>query len=395
MLNWINFLHLYQPPLQNEHIFHEVARDSYFEIAKFFDTYDGLKLTMNISGSLLEQLIGYQYDKLLDDFSRAFAAGEIELVGSAMYHPILPLLPESEIERQILLDERIKRQIFGGRYVRRGFYLPEMAYSDKVVKVLDSMGFVWIILDEISFQGKLDSFDKQKVYKIKDSNLKVIFRDRTISDVFVPSKVKEISDGAGGLDLNVITATDGELYGHHHQDFYDKTREALMDGNVRSLQVSQFIEEFGKGRLQEIVPVDSSWESQEEELESGVPFAYWYLPENSIQVELWGFADFAIRVIEKCKDDEKYDIARGLLDKALSSCHFWAASGRKSVVWRDVIWNPDAIERGNLLFVQSVRSLSRIPLPERMEAENRFLEITRLIWSEHWHKFYNVENDGK
>ena len=199
MLNWINFLHLYQPPRQNEYIFHKVARESYFEIARFFDQYDGLNLTMNISGSLLEQLVEYRYDKLLEDFRRAFANGEIELAGSAMYHPILPLLPESEIERQILLDENIKKQIFGSEYFRQGFYLPEMAYSKKAAEVLDKMGFKWIILDEISYNGKLGSFDKEKVYKIKGLNIKVIFRDRNISNRFVPEKIKRSPTGQAGL----------------------------------------------------------------------------------------------------------------------------------------------------------------------------------------------------
>ncbi|MFA6897368.1 MAG: hypothetical protein WCQ96_03725 [Patescibacteria group bacterium] len=388
MLNWINFLHLYQPPRQNEYIFHKVARESYFEIAKFFDRYDGLNLTMNISGSLLEQLVEYQYDKLLEDFRRAFASGEMELAGSAMYHPILPLLPESEIERQILLDENIKKQIFGSEYSRQGFYLPEMAYSKKTAEVLDKMGFKWIILDEISYSGKLGSFDKEKVYKIKGLNIKVIFRDRDISNRFVPEKIKEISDGAGGNDLNIITATDGELYGHRHRDFYEKTRAAFEDGNIKSLKVSDFIKAFGEEDPEEVEPVVSNWESTEDELANNIPFSYWDLPENEIQKKLRSFADFVIEELAGYKNDEKYDIARELLDMALSSCHLWAASGKKSAVWEDVIWNPDIIESGNLLLVQSVRSIVRMNTQKRMEAENRYLEIERLIWSEHWNKFY-------
>lgn len=392
MLNWVNFLHLYQPPAQEEHIFHEVARQSYFEIAKFFDLYDGLKLTMNLSGSLLEQLIEYRYDHLLQDFVQAFNNGELELAGSAMYHAILPLLPEKEIERQILLDENIKKQIFGEDYVRKGFYFPEMAYSRKVAEVLDGMGFKWIILDEISFNGKPDSFDKEKVYRIKGLNLKVIFRNRKVSDYFVPEKINEISEELQKKDVNVITATDGELYGHHHQDFYNKTKEAFTDGNVRSWKVSDFINEIGKGDLQEIDPIDSNWESKEEDIDKGIPFAYWDFPENQIQEKLWSFAYFAIGEVESRRGDENYDIARRLLDKALSSCHFWAASGMKAVIWKETIWNPDSIERGLLFFVRSVRSLRHMDVEKRMEAENRFLEINRLIWDRHWNYFYTKED---
>lgn len=389
MLNWINFLHIYQPPRQNERVFQKVVQESYLEIAKFFDLYDGVRLTMNASGSLLEQLIEYRYDELLGDFRKAFDAGEIELAGSAMYHPILPLLPDGEIERQILLDEKIKREIFGTGYKRRGFYLPEMAYSRRVGEILDKMGFEWIILDEISYDGRLDSLDKEKVYRIKGLKLKVVFRDRKISDSFVPEKIKNISKELRGKDCNIITATDGEIYGHHHKDFYAKTREVFTDASIRSMKVSQLMETFADSDLKEADPIPSNWESTREELEKNIPFSYWSHPDNILQKKLWDFAAFVIAQVEDCRQDKQYDIARASLDKGLSSCHFWAASGKKSTVWKETIWNPDMIESGSLFLVRALRSLTDLDKSARMEGEKRFLEITRLIWQLHWSEFYD------
>ncbi len=390
MLNWANFLHIYQPPEQDENIFHQVARESYFEIAKFFDVYDGINLTMNISGALLEQLVEYQYDALIDNFVKAFLNGEIEMAGSAMYHPILPLLPAKEIERQIILDEKIKKQIFGNEYQRRGFYLPEMAYSREVAEILDSMGFEWIILDEISFAGKLGKLEKGKVYKIKGLKLKVVFRDRMISDNFVPEKIKEMSDNLGNQDRYIITATDGELYGHHHHNFYDKTKAVFADGNIKSWKMSEFIKKFRDENLEEVEPVPSNWESKEEEIVQGNPFAYWNHSQNEIHKELWDFANFVIGEMEKSQDDQNYATARNFLDKGLSSCHFWAASGKKSAVWGELIWNPDVVERGSLFLIRAIRSLVHIETEKRMEAENKFLRITELVWKAHWNKFYNA-----
>lgn len=388
MINWINFLHIYQPPQQEEYIFHKVARESYFEIVKFFDLYDDLRLTMNISGSLLEQLVFYRYDKLLEDFRKAFLAGEMELTGSAMYHPILPLLPESEIERQILLDEKMKKQIFGDGYERRGFYLPEMAYSKKVAQVLERMGFEWIILDEISYRGSLDVCDTGKIYKMRDSDLKVIFRSRAISDAFVPEKISELSAEKREEELNIITATDGELYGHRHHDFYDKTRRAVEDGNVRAWKVSDFIKSFDGVGLEEVEPVSSCWESREEDIKAGVPFPYWSETTNEIQKELWSFADFVCAAVEDSRQDFNYKVARDFADRGLSSCHFWAASGKRSFVWKDLIWNPDTIERGNMFFIKAIRSLSVMDVSQRMEAEKKFLKIAQLVWECHWNRFY-------
>jgi len=389
MINWINFLHIYQPPKQNEYIFHQVARESYFEIAKFFDEYDGLKLTMNLSGSLLEQFIAYRYDRLLEDFARAFKSGELELVGSAMYHPILPLLSDAEIERQILADERIKKSVFGASYARHGFYLPEMAYSRRVAELLDRMGFEWIILDEISLTGKLDGLDRNKAYRIKGLRLKAVFRDREISNQFVPEKIRELSERLKGQDSSVVTATDGELYGHRHQDFYNKTKEAFTDSNIRSLQVSEFVARCGENGLDEIDPVTSCWEATEADLACGNPFPYWDDADNVIQQKLGDFGRFAAALVEENCGDENHQVAQGLLDQGVASCHLWAASGKRSAVWKDLIWNPDIIENGNLFFIKAVRSLRELETQKRMEAETRFLEITGLIWEFHWNKFYN------
>ncbi len=391
MINWVNFMHLYQPPGQEADIFHQVARESYFEIAKFFDRFDRLNLTMNLSGSLLEQFVYYHYDTLLEDFRRAFEAGEMELVGSAMYHPILPLLSPEEIQRQILLDDKIKRSIFGERYVRSGFYFPEMAYSRKAADVVERLGFKWMLLDEISGTGRLGSVDTGRIYKLRGSELRILFRDRVLSSSFVPEMLMDVSEETAG-GRNIITATDGELYGHHHRDFYAKTRQVADDRNIHSWKASEFIAMFGKGELLEIEPVSSSWESHEEELERGVAYPFWQDPDNGIQRRLWEFMDFVLETVEMSRKDPNYPIARAFADKGVSSCHFWAASGMEAPVFGELIWNPDAVERGNTFLIRSVRSLADLPSARRLEGERRFREISELIWGLHWKKFYEMED---
>lgn len=386
MLNWINFLHLYQPPEQDGHIFHQVTRESYAELARLFDRFGRLETTMNLSGSLLEQLAGYGYDGVLDDFRQAFDAGKLELVASAMYHPLLPLLPLGEIERQILLDEEIKSRIFGEGYTRQGFYLPEMAYSRPVAELLEKMGFKWIILDEVSAAGKLGSCDTGKPYRIKGLEMKVIFRDRKISSTFVPETIDSMPRSSGE-ERNIVTATDGELYGHRHRDFYGKIQAVLTDERIRTYRVNDFLSRSGE-ELEEIEPVDSSWESQDEELAAGIPFALWKDPSDEIQLRLWELADIAIKVVEERRQDRNHAIARGLLDRGLSSCHFWAAAGRISFSWKELVWNPDVVERGNSFLIRSVRSLVSLETSKRLEAEAKSRAVSELLWRRHWEEFH-------
>src|SRR6185295_17930864 len=112
------------------------------------------RLTININGILCELLEKYGGQDVLDNIKKLLKSGVIELTGSAKYHAFLPLLPESEIERQILLNETTLKKYFGTAWKKSGFFSPEMAYSKKVARVAASLGYKWIIVDELAFPEK-------------------------------------------------------------------------------------------------------------------------------------------------------------------------------------------------------------------------------------------------
>src|SRR3989344_9509920 len=100
MIYWVNFLHIYQPPGQDPRVLKRVVEESYLTIINLFHAYPLIKITLNVSGSLLEALDGEkEYDGLLLELKNLVQGGRVELVGSAMYHPILSLLPKDEIVR--------------------------------------------------------------------------------------------------------------------------------------------------------------------------------------------------------------------------------------------------------------------------------------------------------
>ncbi len=94
--------------------------------------------------------------------------------------------------------------------------MPEMAYSIKVAKIIKQLGYEWIILDEISGAGELDTLDCRKTYIDSNSELKVIFRQRQYSQSYVPKLLFEM--GPNEKKTAIVTATDAELYGLHHND---------------------------------------------------------------------------------------------------------------------------------------------------------------------------------
>jgi alpha-amylase/alpha-mannosidase (GH57 family) len=386
MLTWINFLHLYQPPHQNKFIFEKVANESYRKIVKFLSSYKNIRFTLNVSGSLLEQFRLYEMDDVIKGLQKAARDGKIEFTGSAMFHPILPLLNEYEIKRQIELNDGISKELLGDIYNPRGFFLPEMCYSKKVAEIVKSMGFEWIILDEISFNGKLSSVDYSRIYEIKNIGLRVIFRNRAVSNSFVPETINKIAEENIEREMTIITATDGELYGHHHWDVERHLEKIFSNKSIRTLKISDFIGKLGD--FEEIDPVDSCWESTERDLKKRVPYYFWNDPGNKLHKIIWKLAKYSMELVESRKNDQNYDIARNFLDRGLTSCTFWSASGRKSFVWKNTIWNPDMIEGGSLNLIRAVRSLEKISTDKRTKAEKMFLDIVKNIWQSHWEKYY-------
>ncbi|MCK5332284.1 polysaccharide deacetylase family protein [Candidatus Parcubacteria bacterium] len=384
MITWINFLHLYQPPHQNGFVFGKIVDESYRRIVRILNLDDDVNFTMNVSGSLLEQLDFYQKNDVINGLKKAYNDGKIELVSSAMYHPILPLLDRNEVKRQINLNNEILKKYFGADLKLKGFYMPEMCYSREVAEVVKEVGFQWIILDEISKNGKLGQGDIEKVFEIENLGLKIVFRNRKISDSFVPQKINEISGDQE--DRVVITATDGELYGHHHWDLERHLEENFANRNIKRLKISDYIEQFKD--LEKIDPVDSCWESSVEDLKNNIPYSFWYDPQNKLQKMLWDLALFSINTVEENQKDKGYEIARSLVDRGLTSCTFWSASGKRSFIWQDVIWNPDMIESGALNLVRAIRSLEKLDTKKRIKAEKMFLNIIENIWSSHWKKHY-------
>lgn len=188
MLYWVNFLHIYQPPNQDLQTLRDVASQSYRLILRLLEKYPKFCVTLNISGSLLEQMEADEFRDVIDGFKKNVGEGRIELVGSAMYHPILTLLPADEIERQIRLHEKICKKVFGDLYNPKGFFIPEMAYGEEVGKVIKNFGFSWIILDEAHGGGNPDPEVK---YEIEGLGLGVIFRNRKFSKSFPPEYILE------------------------------------------------------------------------------------------------------------------------------------------------------------------------------------------------------------
>lgn len=390
MIYWAQVFHFYQPPTQSLSVLHKICDESYRPLLRVLLRYPHAKVTVNINGVLTEMLHDCGHDDIIDGLSQLAKRGQIEFTGSGKYHPILPLIPRREIDRQIQLNLRTNRRFFGKVYVPQGFFSPEMCYSKEIVSPILNSGHQWIILSGIACPN---SWPVNISHYVEHNNkrLAVFFRDDIVSNrisfqALGPSQFLENLRQIKGneKEMYVVTAMDAETFGHHikhweelflaevyrqiepsERTFTSQKQAAVLaprhdlscEGakiahEVQAVTVSQLVELFPVGEA--IEPKPSSWSTSDEDFAAGNPYPLWMDKDNEIHRLQWEHLGICLELVNKAtkvsdSDEAKRSatIARGLLDRALHSCQFWWASRRP-------MWDINLIHKGLLEQCQAI-----------------------------------------
>ncbi|MBN1573313.1 MAG: hypothetical protein JW984_08980 [Deltaproteobacteria bacterium] len=179
--------------------------------------YDGIKglieKGMDFTEGDKKTIIEAQIDvmkSLIPLYKRASDEGMVELTTSPYYHPILPLLIDTDSAMRAMPDvslpgrfssvEDARDQVeLGFRYFEekvgirpRGLWPPEGSVSPEIIPVIDSLGIEWMATDQDVLLnshiegGKGDKRpDIYAPYKAthEGSSVNVVFRDRRLSDL--------------------------------------------------------------------------------------------------------------------------------------------------------------------------------------------------------------------
>jgi len=384
-ITWVNLLHFYQPPTADNRTVAEAVEKSYKKIINALKDNPQIRFTLNLTGCLLKKMDQLGFKDVIADLKLLKDKKQIELTGTAAYHPILPLLPKEEIKKNIEANQIILKEYFGESFYPRGFFLPELAYSAETAKIISDLGYGWITLDEISAFGKLNQLDYNKLYLDKTNGMKIFFRSRKLSKSYVPETICNLIDrNYQGLAL---TGTDAELYGLRHIDFAANFEKLLKRPEIETLTVSEFLSSL-KDQIA-IVPLTSSWETTVSELKRGQPFVLWQNNKNKIQKLLWQLTNLAIATVNQYPSDTNHDWARTHLNRGLASCTFWWASARDFKLFSSISWNPDEIEKGTNELIKSIRSLTDPKTKEaKIAGEKLYIKIKQSIWQKHWYNYW-------
>lgn len=325
--------------------------ESYLPITRGLLKNEKYRVLVNVNAALIELLLENGHKEVLDNLKELHDRDQIEFTSSAKYHAFLPLLPESEIIRQVEINDATNREYFGERYDPIGFFPPEMSVNQHVIDTVQKMGFKWTCGAEVAKEGGKPS--GKVIYKDEKSGLYMFFRTKRVSVMILAAicrtaddLIKETTDIHD--DKYWFCAMDAETFGHHRVG-HEKFLFEVLDHDF-------FEPTLVKDLIKSNIPVEetairaSTWTNEEQDFwvdkEQTKPteaksFILWKDPENPIHDRQWAMTDLVIKTLENYpnKDSENYKKAREELDYALASDQYWWASAKP---W----WSLEMLEQG-------------------------------------------------
>ncbi|MCL2348772.1 MAG: DUF1926 domain-containing protein [Planctomycetaceae bacterium] len=149
-VRFIFALHNHQPIGNFENVFEQAYQDSYLPFLDVYEPFDGIKLALHTSGSLIEWLEA-KHPEYLDRVAKLVKLGRIEVIGGPFYEPILTMLPSRDRIGQIKKYKSWLEKRLGGTI--RGMWVPERVWEQSMVRDLADAGMEYTILDDCHFRN--------------------------------------------------------------------------------------------------------------------------------------------------------------------------------------------------------------------------------------------------
>ena len=363
MIYWAPLLHFYQPPTQSHDVLSRVCDESYRPLVKVFKEHPESMVTVNMCGVLTQMLSEHGHQDIVKGLRELGKNGQIEFVESAKFHAILPLIPEKEIRRQIELNKETNLDFFKDAYKPKGFFLPEMCYSDEAASIVRDMGYEWVIVSGIACQSKWP-LDYISSFKLSSGVMKAFFRDDIVSNMisFKNLDANGFVANIKGLakdneDIYIITAMDAETFGHHIRDWENIFLGAVYDiiedsDEIKAVNISALLKTFPSIKTKP--PKPSSWSTTNEEIMAGNFYPLWNTPHNNVHRLQWEHMGLCLEIFQDAEDKKDNDgsisffnAARAMLDMALHSCQFWWANKGR-------MWSENLINKGLVLQEEAI-----------------------------------------
>jgi alpha-amylase/alpha-mannosidase (GH57 family) len=224
---------------------------------------------------------------IIPRYSSKWNEGQIEISVSPFYHPILPLLidtdlgkrprPETKLPVRLTCPEDARTQLKRGKHYCRevlgknplGVWPSEGSVSPELIPIIEEAGFSWTATDEAILYNSLEKIESQSLFQpyrveINGCRTDMVFRHRQLSDLigfvyqknhpqaaitdFV-SRLKEIYNSLQRMDRPPFVAIilDGENPWEYYQDGGESFLTGLYDAIIKEptlalVTIGQYLE---------------------------------------------------------------------------------------------------------------------------------------------------------
>lgn len=132
----------------NRFIIDKVSEKSYLPtnavLKDLLNTHDEFKVSLSITGTLIEQLEAWRPD-VLQSFKELVATGKVEIVAETYYHSLAFFYSRAEFVRQVAMHAEKVKEIFGVEPT--AFRNTELSYNNDLAYWADEAGYKAIITE--------------------------------------------------------------------------------------------------------------------------------------------------------------------------------------------------------------------------------------------------------
>src|SRR5687768_2114073 len=149
-IRFVLALHNHQPIGNFDGVFEQAYQDSYRPFLDVLDRYPHLRISLHVSGSLMEWL-DERHPEYVDRLADRVGAGQIEIIGGAFYEPILTMIAPRDRVGQVRSYTRWLERRLGAKV--RGMWVPERVWEQSLVSDLAEAGIQYTVLDDFHFRN--------------------------------------------------------------------------------------------------------------------------------------------------------------------------------------------------------------------------------------------------
>lgn len=143
--NLLLIVHFHQPVGNFDFVIKDVYERCYKPFLDTICRYPRIKWNLHFSGSLLEWFESNE-PEILEIIRGLVKSGQVELMGGAMYEPILSVIPEEDSIGQIELMRQYVASLFNNN--TKGAWIPERVWEPHLASTLAKAGVEYIVLDD-------------------------------------------------------------------------------------------------------------------------------------------------------------------------------------------------------------------------------------------------------